>query len=217
VTVANKITTGRLLLTVVLFVLLDLLGRRNANLPGDQLPGWALTSVCFVLFLLITTTDALDGYYARKLGQVSDFGRIADPAADKVIICGSFVFLSAVPWGRTIVPPWIVVSILCREFIVTALRGFMESKGHEFGADPAGKLKMIVQCAAVPAVMLVRMVDDWMGVPISRNPAREGLPLASQFVWWFAVVLVWAALVITVWSGIGYVRKSWVHLREGGL
>ena len=207
-TVANKITTGRLLLTVVLFVLLDLLGRRNPNLPGDQLPGWELTSVCFFLFLLITTTDALDGYYARKLGQVSDFGRIADPAADKVIICGSFVFLSAVPWGRAIVPPWIVVSILCREFIVTALRGFMERKGHEFGADPAGKLKMIVQCAAIPAVMLVRMLDGWV---------KQGHPLAASFLWWFAVVLVWSALVITVWSGIGYVRKSWVHLRESGL
>jgi CDP-diacylglycerol--glycerol-3-phosphate 3-phosphatidyltransferase len=208
VTVANKITTGRLLLTVVLFVLLDLLGRANADLPGDHLPGWKLTSVCFFLFLLITTTDALDGYYARKLGQVSDFGRIADPAADKVIICGSFVFLSAVPWGRTIVPPWIVVSILCREFIVTALRGFMERKGHDFGADPAGKLKMIVQCAAIPAVMGVRIVDDC---------TKGASPLLSRGVWWFAVVLVWAALVITVWSGVGYVRKSWVHLREGGL
>jgi CDP-diacylglycerol--glycerol-3-phosphate 3-phosphatidyltransferase len=208
VTVANKITTGRLLLTIVLFVLFDLLGRADPHLPGDQLPGWKLTTVCFFLFILITTTDVLDGYYARKLGQVSDFGRIADPAADKVIICGSFVFLSAVPWGRTIVPPWIVVSILCREFIVTALRGFMERIGHDFGADPAGKLKMVVQCAAIPAVMGFRMVDDY---------TRGNSPLATHVVWWGAVVLVWAALVITVWSGIGYVRKSWVHLREGGL
>jgi CDP-diacylglycerol--glycerol-3-phosphate 3-phosphatidyltransferase len=199
VTLANKITTGRLALAIVLFVLFDLLGR-------DPLPGWRLAAVCAALFVLITATDALDGYVARKLGQVSDFGRVADPAADKVIICGSFVFLSSVHWGRDIVPPWIVVAILCREFIVTALRGYMERKGHEFGADPAGKVKMIVQCVAIPSVLAYRIADDALG---ERYP---DLPVA---IWWTAVVLVWAALVITVWSGVGYVRKSAIYLRTG--
>lgn len=198
-TLANKITTGRLAAAVVLFVLLDLLGR-------EPLPGWPLATLCCALFVLITATDALDGYYARKLGQVSDFGRVADPAADKVIVCGSFVFLSAIHWGREIVPPWIVVAILCREFIVTALRGYMERNGHEFGADPAGKVKMIVQCVAIPAVLGFRIVDDAFG---------QRVPDAARAVWWSAVVLVWAALLITVWSGIGYVRKAAIYLREG--
>jgi CDP-diacylglycerol--glycerol-3-phosphate 3-phosphatidyltransferase len=202
VTLANKITTGRLLLTVVLFVLLDLLGR------GEPLPGWPLATACFLLFIVITSTDALDGYYARKLGQVSDFGRVADPAVDKVIISGSFIFLSAVPWGRDIVPPWIVVAIVGREFIVTALRGYMESKGHEFGADPAGKLKMIMQCVAVPGVIFTRIVEDSVA-------ARW--PVVFTFFWWLAVVLVWTTLVLTVTSGIGYVRKAWKHLRRAGL
>jgi len=205
VTLANRITTGRLLLTIVLFGLFDRLGR------GDPLPGWKLATACLVLFVLITATDALDGYFARKLGQVSDFGRIADPAADKVIICGSFVFLSAVHWGRTLVPPWIVVSILGREFIVTALRGYMERIGQDFGADPAGKLKMIVQCVAIPSVLLVRIVDDATG-----GRGRSGSALVNGF-WWSAVVLVWLALGITVWSGVGYVRKAWSHLRKGGM
>jgi CDP-diacylglycerol--glycerol-3-phosphate 3-phosphatidyltransferase len=201
VTLANKITTGRLALAVVLFVLFDLLVR-------EPLPGWPLAAACCALFILVTATDALDGYYARKLGQVSDFGRIADPAADKVIICGSFVFLSAVPWGRELVPPWIVVAVLCREFIVTALRGFMERKGHEFGADPAGKLKMVIQCMAVPAVLMVRVLDQ---APIGGAAARE----AVEAMRWAAVVLVWATLLITVWSGFGYIRKAAIHLREG--
>jgi len=200
VTLANKITTGRLGLAVVLFVLLDLLGR------GDPVPGWRLAAVCFVLFVIVTATDALDGYYARKLGEVSDFGRIADPAVDKVIICGSFVFLSAVHWGREIVPPWIVVTILFREFIVTALRGYMELKGHEFGADPAGKLKMIVQCVSIPAVLAYRIVDDGWG---------QDAPAATKFFHWLAVGLVWAALTITVFSGASYVRKASIHLRDG--
>ncbi len=199
-TLANKITTGRLALAVVLFVLLDLLGR------GDPLPGWVLASACCALFILITATDALDGYYARKLGQVSDFGRIADPAADKVIVCGSLVFLSAISWGRSIVPPWIVVAILCREFIVTALRGYMERKGHDFGADPAGKVKMIVQCVAIPMVMLFRIVDDG---------CADRYPALPRMVWWSAVVLIWLTLLITVWSGYGYIRKAAIHLREG--
>ncbi len=201
-TLANKITTARLGLTVVLFVLMDLLGR------GDTSPGWPLTTVCFFLFILITATDALDGYYARKLGQVSDFGRIADPAADKVIICGSFIFLSAVPWGREIVPPWIVVAIVGREFIVTALRGFMETKGHSFGADPAGKFKMIVQCIAVPAVLFTHMVNDTVG---------QKWPAVETFFWWLAVVMVWVSLVLTVLSGFGYVKKSWIHLSGDGI
>ena len=197
-TLANKITTGRLVLTGVLFVLFDLLGR------GEPLPGWPLATVCFFLFILVTATDALDGYYARKLGQVSDFGRIADPAADKVIICGSFVFLCAIPWGRSIVPPWIVVVIVAREFIVTALRGFMESKGREFGADPAGKLKMIVQCVAVPGVLFTYMVDDY---------SAGQWTTVSTFFHGLAVFLVWATLVLTSVSGIRYVAKSWTHLR----
>lgn len=198
-TLANKITTGRLALAVVLFVLLDLLGR-------EPLPGWPLAAVCAAMFIVVTATDALDGYYARKLGQVSDFGRIADPAADKVVVCGTFVFLSAVRWGREIVPPWIVVAVLCREFIVTALRGYMERKGHEFGADPAGKLKMVVQCVAIPCVLLYRIVDDASGGSWTGT---------VQFVRWGAIVLVWATLVITVWSGWGYVRKAAIHLRDG--
>lgn len=200
-TLANKITTGRLALAVVLFVLLDLLGR------GDPLPGWPLATACFLLFIAITATDALDGYYARKLGQVSDFGRIADPAADKVIVCGSFVFLSAVPWGRDIVPPWIVVAILCREFVVTALRAWMEQKGHEFGADPAGKLKMVLQCVAIPAVIFVRIVDDLFA------RTEPEVPRIFRIV---AIVLVWTALIVTVWSGWGYVRKAAVTLRGAG-
>jgi CDP-diacylglycerol--glycerol-3-phosphate 3-phosphatidyltransferase len=205
VTLANRITTGRLLLTVVLFGLFDRLGR------GDPLPGWRLATVCLVLFVLITATDALDGYYARKLGQVSDFGRIADPAADKVIICGSFVFLSAVHWGRTLVPPWIVVAILAREFIVTALRGYMERIGQAFGADPAGKLKMVAQCVGIGAVLLYRIVTDATGVTERHSSA------AMESLWWFAVIWVWFALALTVWSGVGYVRKAWSHLRKGGL
>lgn len=198
----NKITTARLLLAVVLFVLLDLLGR------GEPLPGWPLTMACFFLVILITSTDALDGYYARKLGQVSDFGRIADPAVDKVIICGSFIFLSAIPWAREIVPPWIVVTIVAREFIVTALRGFMESRGIAFGADPAGKLKMIVQCVAIPAVLQTHMLRDLVG---------DNLPWLHPGTWWLAVISVWVTLVLTVISGVGYVRKAASHLSENDL
>jgi len=200
VTIANKITTGRLLLAVVLFVLMDLMGR-------EPIPGWKLSTVCFFLFILVTASDALDGYYARKLGQVSDFGRIADPAADKVIICGSFILLSAVPWGRAIVPPWIVVAIVGREFIVTALRGFMEARGKPFGADPAGKLKMIVQCIAVPSVIFTHMVGGVLG---RDHPVHA-------FFHWLAVIMVWVALVLTVVSGALYIRKAAENLKGSGL
>lgn len=192
---ANKITLGRLFLTLVLFVLLALLDETDPSL-GAVVAG-------FFLFIAVTATDALDGYYARKRGEVSDFGRIADPAVDKITVAGTLVFLCAAPWAQDVLPPWIVVLIVAREFLVTSIRSYLEAKGVAFGAESLGKLKMIVQCVAIPGVFFHEIVADLF--PETR--------WAVTGAWWLACVLVWCALVLTVVSGVSYVRRTAALLR----
>jgi len=172
--VPNLVTSARLVLSVVLFVFLSY--------------GWYMTS--FVLFLVAAGTDWFDGYWARKYQQITVLGRILDPFADKIIICGSFILLSAVPDSG--VAAWMTVVIVGRELLVTALRSFLEERGSDFSASMSGKLKMVVQCTAV-AVSIFRLsylgtdfvLPDWL------------MPLLTG--------LVWATVVITVYSGIGYI------------
>ena len=172
--VPNTVTSARLVLSVVLFVFLSY--------------GWYMTS--FVLFLVAAGTDWFDGYWARKYQQITVLGRILDPFADKIIICGSFILLTAVPDSG--VQAWMTVVIVGRELLVTALRSFLEERGSDFSASMSGKLKMVVQCTAV-AVSIFRLsyVDPPLELPVWLSPLLTGL--------------VWGTVVITVYSGFGYV------------
>jgi CDP-diacylglycerol--glycerol-3-phosphate 3-phosphatidyltransferase len=148
------------------------------------------------IFILAVATDALDGYYARKLGQLSDFGRIADPVVDKVIVCGAFIFLVSTQWAREFIPVWMVVLIVTREFLVNGLRGYIEARGVAFPARWDGKLKMVMQCIAIPAVFLVRTVDLSLGASVAW---------LWQLSLGLAYVFVWASFVLTIVSGARYV------------
>jgi len=186
------------------------------NLP-NQLTGlrWALAVVMFALigaecylasfvfFVVAASTDWLDGYFARKYGQVTTLGRILDPFADKVIICGAFIYLAAIPemakipWGLR---PWMVVVIVGRELLVTALRSFLEERGADFSAKLSGKLKMVLQCVAAGAALF------WLYYAQFVDPGGD-------HPFWMRVVLIgsiWEALILTAYSGIIYV---WVALR----
>lgn len=154
----------------------------------------------FLFFLVAASTDWLDGYFARKYGQVTTLGRILDPFADKVIVCGTFIFL--LPIGRMMEIPgglraWMVVVIVGRELLVTALRSFFEQRGSDFSAKWSGKLKMALQCVAAGACLFVLFA-----IP-------DGQPL-PQWLWLVLVVTLWSAVLLTVWSGVVYV---WAALR----
>lgn len=194
-TLANKITMGRLAASVGLFVLLAFTNSHD--------PKTSMLLAGALLFIAVAATDALDGYFARKYGEVSEFGRIADPAVDKITVAGSLIFLCAMPWAWTVLKPWMVVVIVGREFLITGLRGFIEAKGIDFSADRSGKLKMIVQCCAIPGVFVQRIVlQEW--------------PQQTMFVdgfRWLTIVLVWASIVLTVTSGAEYIRKAARQLR----
>jgi CDP-diacylglycerol--glycerol-3-phosphate 3-phosphatidyltransferase len=188
--VPNQITIARLVLSVACFVFL----------AGN----YYLTAL--VLFTIAAGTDWIDGYWARKYGQVTKLGRVLDPFADKVVICGAFIFLAAVPrrYGEWLpasgIAAWMAVLVVARELLVTAIRSFFEEQGVDFSAKWAGKWKMLFQCVAA-GVSMYRLtyfdakIADWVTMPPE----------------WMTVLLhvsVWTALVMTVYSGWEYIQLA---------
>ena len=106
-----------------------------------------------MLFAIAAGTDWVDGFYARRYGQITQLGRILDPFADKIIICGTFTFLAAVPpviqrrarSSASEIWAWMAVIVVAREILVTALRSFFEEHGSDFSAKWSGKWKMVFQ------------------------------------------------------------------------
>lgn len=141
---------------------------------------WALA-----LFALASFTDWLDGFLARVLNAGSVLGRVLDPLVDKVLITGAFIFLLPIGMRDGWLMPWMVVVVTAREFLITGLRGYLESRGVAFGADWLGKLKMMLQCAAVAIALLSELVRGW--API-RDAMMIGMVIATivsglQYVW----------------------------------
>jgi CDP-diacylglycerol--glycerol-3-phosphate 3-phosphatidyltransferase len=104
------------------------------------------------LFILASITDGLDGYLARRRGQVTTMGMLLDPLADKLMIAAAFI--SLVEFNPRIVPAWIAVIIIGREFLVSGLRGIAASEGFTIQASDLGKFKMVVQIISVVAAIL---------------------------------------------------------------
>ena len=178
----NWITVGRLGLAIVLVVIL--------SLPVS----WGYAAG-FVLFVIATGSDWVDGFLARRFGMVTVLGRILDPFVDKILICGTLVFLVADPRMHSrpeLLQPWMVVVVLGRELLVTALRSWVEERGQDFSAQTAGKLKMVVQSVAGAAGLL------FLAVGADTSPAWAWL-------YWVVVASVWAMVAVTVYSGIVYI------------
>ena len=130
--------------------------------------GFQQFAPAFVLFVVAASTDWLDGYFARRWGLVTQLGRILDPFADKLIICGTFIFLAAVPASG--IAPWMAVVVMGRELLVTGLRSFLEQKGIDFSAEMSGKLKMVLQCVAAGASLFyLAWSPAWLEAAADRH------------------------------------------------
>lgn len=177
----NQLTASRFVLAIVLFVLISL---------GQW--WW-----CVIVFVLAAITDFLDGYLARRLNLGSTLGRNLDPLVDKILICGAFIFL--MPWADSGLQPWMVAVVVSRELLVTSLRTFIETRGGNFGADWAGKLKMWLQCATLIAVFVTQAMHN--------VDATSPLPLIRD-------VIIYGMVLSTVQSGLQYLWKATVLLRQ---
>ena len=145
--VPNTLTVSRLALAVCVFALIDY-----------ESYAWALA-----IFVIAAVTDALDGYFARLLKQDTPLGRQLDPLIDKVIVSGCYIYLATIP--GTGVMPWMVTAIVVRELLIQGLRSHLEGQGQPFGARTAGKLKTVVQCLSISAVLLCLAIEPSPGPP----------------------------------------------------
>jgi CDP-diacylglycerol---glycerol-3-phosphate 3-phosphatidyltransferase len=149
---------------------------------------WQLFLLAAILFIVAASTDFIDGWWARRYGQITKLGRVLDPFVDKVIVTAAMVALVGFPNSGIVA--WMVTVIVGRELLVTSLRAMVEGQGGDFSARSLGKWKMLLQCAAIVASLLQ-------------------LTFGSSQLWIkpTTTILVWAALLITIASGIDYVAK----------
>lgn len=194
----NRITLARLAIAGLLFAFLS-----------AEIHGWGAgdrhlaLNIAAVVFVVCVATDWLDGWLARRTGTVTDFGRIADPFVDKVVVCGTCVYL--VRLTPELMKAGYVVVLIGREFLVTGLRGFIESRGFPFGARWGGKIKMILQSVTIPAILLYEA---------NRNAFPDHKALLDAFRS-LTVGLLFMTIVATVWSAWDYIAVAAKALRAG--
>ena len=148
----NTITTSRILCVPLLIWLLSPYFLLR-SIPGAQ------ELFVSVFFLLAFVTDGVDGYLARKRGEVTTLGMLLDPLADKLLVTAAFIAL--VQFNPHIVKPWIATVVIGREFLVSGLRSIASSEGFTIAASDLGKLKTVIQIVSVVAAVLDRQWQAW--------------------------------------------------------
>ena len=176
----NKLTVSRLWLTAVFVVCFVV------EFPGRF-------SVALLVFLAATLSDYLDGTIARNRGLITDFGKLMDPLADKILTASAFISLCAI--GKF--PAWAVIVIISREFLITGLRSLAASKGIVIPADRLGKHKTAWQMIAIIYFLLLLAVGEWTSADWTRIAWKFGQP-----------GLIAITVILTVYSGIAYLWKN---------
>ena len=189
--IPNILTMGRLVLTIVFLVMILFAPRYYAD---GEVPFPGFLDVAFILFVIAGLTDIADGIAARRLNVTSKFGRMVDPLADKVLVCGAFICFALIgqpklfnlgPGVLTAIH-WSVAGILiAREVCVTVLRHIAESRGVNFAATVSGKVKMFLQSFAIGTVII-----------------KMAHVQTATWGYWFTTVVFTLMLVVTIISGI---------------
>lgn len=141
------------------------------------------------VFILASVTDGLDGYFARRRGQITTLGMLLDPLADKLMVSAAYIVLVAYTPG--LVPPWIAVLVIGREFLVSGLRSIAASEGFTIQASEIGKLKTVIQIVSVVAAILSHRWYEWD----FGGPLVVGVHLiAATAIYWMATVSIISAV-----------------------
>ncbi|HPX93523.1 MAG TPA: CDP-diacylglycerol--glycerol-3-phosphate 3-phosphatidyltransferase [Bacillota bacterium] len=197
--IANKLTLSRIIMIpFILFFLLPLPYCETCAFSGFivSAPGRV---IAFVLFILAAMTDLLDGMLARKQGLVSNFGKLVDPIADKLLVLS--VFTAFVQLGR--ISTYVIVLIAAREFFVTGIRVVSIEQGQVIAASWFGKIKTIFQIIALGSLMFEPIIVQWFDPSLPFLGYGQPWTIPGD-------VLVAVTLLLTVFSGLDY----WLKNRE---
>lgn len=195
----NILTVSRII-AVLVFVALATVADRP-YLVNDRYI-FAVRLGTYILAILAAATDLLDGYLARKFHQVSDFGALMDPLADKIFVTGAM--LIAVEYR--LMPGIVVFAVLAREFMVTGLRTLAAKKQVVIAADRWGKLKTALQMAMLAIAGVAWFngrdgIDYLRGAHLMLGTEQWEFSLRLWYVW---LVFLWGIVLVTVLSGLGY-------------
>lgn len=181
----NKLTVFRMILIPVFMLVLALpLDWGTLQVAGAVLPVTHL--VAAIIFIVASLTDLADGKIARKYKLVTNFGKFADPLADKLLVMTALIFFVQFGW----VPAWMVAIIVIRELAITGLRTLIvENNGNVLAAAMPGKIKTASQMVAISFFLLHDIVFAMFNIP-------------------FAMIMIWIALLATIYSGIDYFYKN---------
>lgn len=188
----NKLTAFRMILIPVFILILALpLDWGTLQVAGAVLPVTHLVTA--IIFIVASLTDLADGKIARKYKLVTNFGKFADPLADKLLVMTALIFFVQFGW----VPAWMVAIIVIRELSITGLRTLIvENNGKVLAAAIPGKIKTASQMVAISFFLLHDIVFAMFNIP-------------------FAMIMIWIALLATIYSGIDYFYKNLEVFSDG--
>ncbi|MDC3416331.1 CDP-diacylglycerol--glycerol-3-phosphate 3-phosphatidyltransferase [Aquibacillus salsiterrae] len=188
--IPNRITISRILLIPFFIAIMTIpFDWGSWNIGERDLPITHFYAA--LLFIIASTTDWVDGYYARKYNLVTNLGKFLDPLADKLLVSAALILLVEIG----LAPAWVVIIIISREFAVTGLRLVAAGEGIVLAAGKMGKLKTVLQIVSIAALLLHNYPFSYIGLP-------------------FATITLYLALIVTVVSGYDYFVKNWHVMRD---
>ncbi len=173
----------------------------SPHFPLRAIPGAQELVVC-VFFLLAFLTDGVDGYLARKRGEITTLGMLLDPLADKLLVTAAFIAL--VQYNPHIVKPWIATVVIGREFLVSGLRSIASSEGFTIAASDLGKLKTVIQIVCVIAAVLDHQWPvwyiGWFQIPVDS----------------IAMAAIYFMALVSIYSAADYFWEFWRKIDRAG-
>jgi len=195
----NQLTLARCVLAGIFVVLMSW-------------PSAVTLIAAYGVFTVAAITDHYDGKLARRYEMVSNFGKLMDPLADKVLMVAAFVMMRDLPelW----VPGWAVVVILAREFLVTGARALVAADGVVIGANNYGKAKTVFQMVYVFVFLALAVIRRVL--PVWYPAAESWLPQTDPVLRWGSMLAISAVAVYTAFSGAQFAWVNWQALRTAG-
>lgn len=186
---ANRLTIFRIIL-IPLFIIL---------LTFESIPHWAVFAT--IVFIIASITDQLDGYIARSRNMVTNFGIFLDPFADKLLVTSAIILLV----GKQLIPSWVAIVIIAREFAVSGLRTIAANEGNVIAASIWGKMKTVSQMIAIILFLMQMAVLS----EVSPSNPLFSIVDRTKFPGILPTVFIYIATILTLVSGVDYFLKGW--------